>query len=68
MKENVRTKESSKAYSYEATKIELLSGQSGDVTMTSPRNDNNSILTAKLQKIAVIFAGNRKFNAIRLDY
>ena len=50
LKENVRTKESSKAYSYEATKIELLSGQSGDVTMTSPRNDNNSILTAKLLK------------------
>jgi|GEM_PF-349260 len=50
LKENVRTKETSKAYSYEATKIELLSGQSGDVTMTSPRNDNNSILTAKLLK------------------
>ena len=50
LKENVRTKETSKAYSYEATKIELLSGLSGDVTMTSPRNDNNSILTAKLLK------------------
>ena len=50
LKENVRTKETSKAYSYEATKIELLSGQSRDVTMTSPRNDNNSILTAKLLK------------------
>lgn len=50
LKENVRTKETSKAYSYEATKIEQLSGQSGDVTMTSPRNDNNSILTAKLLK------------------
>ena len=50
LKENVRTKETPKAYSYEATKIELLSGQSGDVTMTSPRNDNNSILTAKLLK------------------
>ena len=50
LKENVRTKETSKAYSYEDTKIELLSGQSGDVTMTSPRNDNNSILTAKLLK------------------
>lgn len=50
LKENVRTKETSKAYSYEATKIELLSGLSGDITMTSPRNDNNSILTAKLLK------------------
>lgn len=50
LKENVRTKETSKAYSYEATKIELLAGLSGDVTMTSPRNDNNSILTAKLLK------------------
>ena len=27
-----------------------------------------SVYSAKLQKIAVIFAGNRKFNAIRLDY
>ena len=25
-------------------------------------------LDAELYKIAVIFAGNRKFNAIRLDY
>jgi len=27
-----------------------------------------NLLLAKLLKIAVIFAGNRKFNAIRLDY
>lgn len=29
-------------HSYEATKIELLAGQHGDVTMTSPRNSNSS--------------------------
>ena len=36
LKENRRTKETTKAYSYETTKIELLAGQHGDVTMTSP--------------------------------
>ena len=48
LKENVRTKETPKAYSYEATKIELLAGQPGDVAMTSPRNSNNSITAANL--------------------
>lgn len=48
LKENVRTKETPKAYSYEATKIELLAGQHGDVAMTSPRNSNNSITAANL--------------------
>lgn len=48
LKENVNTRETPKAYSYEATKIELLAGQHGDVTMTSPRNSNSSISVAKL--------------------
>ena len=48
LKENVRTKETPKTYSYEATKIELLAGQPGDVAMTSPRNSNNSITAANL--------------------
>ena len=50
LKENRRTKETTKAYSYETTKIELLAGQHGDVTMTSPRNSNNSISVANLLK------------------
>ena len=50
LKENRRTKETTKAYSYETTKIELLAGQHGDVTMTSPRNSNNSISIANLLK------------------
>lgn len=50
LKENKRTRETTKAYSYEATKIELLAGQHGDVTMTSPRNSNNSITAANLLK------------------
>lgn len=50
LKENVRTHEKTKIYSYEATKIELLDGQSGDVAMTSPRNSNNSITVAKIIK------------------
>ncbi len=50
LKENVKTRETTNAYSYEATKIELLAGQHGDVTMTSPRNSNNSITGAKLLK------------------
>lgn len=37
-------------HSYEATKIELLAGQHGDVTMTSPRNSNNSITATNLLK------------------
>ena len=48
LKENVRTKETPKTYSYEATKIELLAGQPGDVAMTSPRNSNSSITAANL--------------------
>ena len=35
-------------HSYEATKIELLAGQHGDVTMTSPRNSNSSIGSKEL--------------------
>lgn len=50
LKENRRTKETTKAYSYETTKIELLAGQHGDVTVTSPRNSNNSISVANLLK------------------
>lgn len=50
LKENRRTKETTKAYSYETTKIDLLVGQHGDVTMTSPRNSNNSISVANLLK------------------
>ncbi len=50
LKENRRTKETTKAYSYETTKIELLAGQHGDVTMTSPRNSHNSISVANLLK------------------
>lgn len=37
-------------HSYEATKIELLAGQHGDITMTSPRNSNNSITATNLLK------------------
>ena len=50
LKENKKTGESTKAYSYEATKIELLAGQHGGVTMTPPRNSNNSITAANLLK------------------
>jgi hypothetical protein len=42
------TGETPKAYSYEATKIELLAGQHGDVSSTSPRNSNNSISVVNL--------------------
>jgi hypothetical protein len=42
LKENVKTRETTHTHSYEATKIELLAGQHGDVTMTSPRNSNSS--------------------------
>lgn len=42
LKENVKTRESTHTHSYEATKIELLVGLHGDVTMTSPRNSNSS--------------------------
>ena len=48
LKENVKTGESTNTHSYEATKIELLAGQHGDVTRTSPRYSNNSITAAKL--------------------
>ncbi|EJX06053.1 hypothetical protein EVA_05839, partial [gut metagenome] len=50
LKENIKTKETTKTYNYEAIKIELLAGQHGDVSMTSPRNSNNSITLAKLLK------------------
>ena len=50
LKENVKTKEDKSAHSYEATKIELMAGQHGDVTMTSPRYSNSSISSAKLLK------------------
>lgn len=42
LKENVKTREATHTHSYEATKIELLVGLHGDVTMTSPRNSNSS--------------------------
>jgi hypothetical protein len=43
LKEEVRNKKlPHNTHSYEATKIELLAGQHGDVTMTSPRNSNSS--------------------------
>jgi hypothetical protein len=48
IKENIQTGETPKAYSYEATKIELLAGQHGDVSSTSPRNSNNSISVVNL--------------------
>ena len=50
LKENVRTNETTGTHSHEATKIELLAGQHGDVAMTSPRNSNNSISATKLLK------------------
>ena len=50
LKENTKTREATNTHSYEATKIELLAGQHGDVTKTSPRNSNNSISAAKLLK------------------
>ena len=50
LKENVRTKEPTKAYTYEATKIELLAGPNENVTMTFSRDSNNSITAAKLLK------------------
>ena len=37
-----------KVHNYEATKIELLAGQHGDVSPTSPRNSNNSISVTNL--------------------
>ena len=48
LKEDRTNNEPQKAYSYEATKIELLAGQHGDVSMTPPRNSNNSITVSKL--------------------
>ena len=48
LKENAKTKETTNTHSYEATKIELLAGQHGGVTMTPPRYSNNSISAAKL--------------------
>ena len=48
LKENIKTRETTNTHSYEATKIELLAGQHGDVTKTSPRNSNNSISAANL--------------------
>ena len=51
LKENsARSRDPKKAYSYEATKIELLAGQHGKDSETErfPRNSNNSITAAKL--------------------
>lgn len=49
LKEEGRNEDPTKAYSYEATKIELLDGQSGSPE-SLPRNSNNSISAAKLLK------------------
>ena len=49
LKEEGRNEDPTKAYSYEATKIELMDGQSGSPE-SLPRNSNNSISAAKLLK------------------
>lgn len=49
MKEDRTNNEPKKAYSYEATKIELLAGQHEEA-VTSSRNSNNSITAANLLK------------------
>lgn len=51
LKENVKTRENKKLYSYEATKIELLDGKNEGVTMTPSLNSNNSITVAKIAKV-----------------
>ena len=51
LKEEGRNEDPTKAYSYEATKIELLDGQSGSPE-SLPRNSNNSISAAKLLNIS----------------
>ena len=61
LKENIKTKETTNTHSYEATKIELLAGQHGDVTMTSPRNSNSSISAAKLlENVVMSYNPNEK--------
>ena len=49
MKEEGRNEDPTKAYSYEATKIELLGGQSGSPE-SLPRNSNNSISEIELME------------------
>ena len=51
LKENIKTRENKKLYSYEATKIELLDGKNEGVTMTPSLNSNNSITVAKIAKV-----------------
>ena len=63
LKENVRTKEPTKAYTYEATKIELLAGPNENVTMTFSRDSNNSITAAKLLKGVKKSYSNEEFFA-----
>ena len=63
LKENVRTKEPTKAYTYEATKIELLAGPNENVTMTFSRDSNNSITSAKLLKGVKKSYSNEEFFA-----
>lgn len=66
LKENDRTKEPTKAYTYEATKIELLAGPNENVTMTFSRDSNNSITAAKLLKGVKKSYSNEEFFANKM--
>lgn len=61
-KQNFTNNEAKKAYSYEATKIELLAGQHEEA-VTSSRNSNNSITAANLLQDVEKSYGNGKKNA-----
>lgn len=58
-KQNFTNNEAKKAYSYEATKIELLAGQHEEA-VTSSRNSNNSITAANLLQDVEKSYGNGK--------
>ena len=61
--DSARSRDPKKAYSYEATKIELLAGQHGKDPETGrfPRNSNNSIIAANLLKGVEKSYGGGKF-------
>ena len=64
LKENVRDNEPTKAYTYEATKIELLAGPNEKATVsTFSRDSNNSITAAKLLKDVKKSYSNEEFFA-----
>ena len=64
LKENVRDNEPTKAYTYEATKIELLAGPNEKATVsTFSRDSNDSITAAKLLKDVKKSYSNEEFFA-----